>query len=238
MLKSLASPGPLCSPSTLGGWLWWGPSCLPCPLAPGWIGYHRKSKGGRRKRSGYLFPWFLPWGVTMSCLPARSNNSQQAVPSLQLTGSLASFFFFFISPSFSLGAGVVRVVRATVSSLLVLDYPGFLFISLHPSHIFAKASAWIPSNHTSVPCQDPKIDSSSFSPCNSIRCKAMRTSFSKRSFPLFLLLLLFSHSIISDSLRSHGLQHTRPPCPSSSPEVCPNSILTATQILALRPFQN
>ena len=48
---------------------------------------------------------------------------------------------------------MIRVVRATVSSLLVLGHPGFWFISLHPSHIFAKASAQIPSNHTSVPCQ-------------------------------------------------------------------------------------
>ena len=37
------------------------------------------------------------------------------------------------------------------------------------------------------------------------------------------LLLLFSHSVVSDSLRRHGLQHTRPPCPSLSPRVCPSS---------------
>ena len=36
-------------------------------------------------------------------------------------------------------------------------------------------------------------------------------------------LLLFSHPVMSDSLRPHGLQCTRPPCPSPSPEVCPNS---------------
>ena len=36
-------------------------------------------------------------------------------------------------------------------------------------------------------------------------------------------LLLFSCPIISDSLQPHGLQHTRPPCPSPSPGVCPNS---------------
>ena len=34
--------------------------------------------------------------------------------------------------------------------------------------------------------------------------------------------LLFSRSVISDSLRPHGLQHTRPPCPPS-PGVCSNS---------------
>ena len=33
----------------------------------------------------------------------------------------------------------------------------------------------------------------------------------------------FSHSVMSDSLQSHGLQHTRPPCLSSTPEVYSNS---------------
>ena len=37
----------------------------------------------------------------------------------------------------------------------------------------------------------------------------------------------FSGSVMSDSLQSHGLQHTRPPCPSPTPEVhsdsCPSS---------------
>ena len=28
----------------------------------------------------------------------------------------------------------------------------------------------------------------------------------------------FSHSVVFDSLRPHGLQHTRPPCPSPTPE--------------------
>ena len=35
--------------------------------------------------------------------------------------------------------------------------------------------------------------------------------------------LLFSHSVISNSLWSHGLQHTRPPCPSPLPRACLNS---------------
>ena len=50
---------------------------------------------------------------------------------------------------------------------------------------------------------------------------------------LFLppLLLLFSHSVqfspsvVSDSLRPHGLQHIRLHCPSLSPRVCSNSCL-------------
>ena len=33
----------------------------------------------------------------------------------------------------------------------------------------------------------------------------------------------FSHSVMSNSLRPHGLPHARPPCPSSTPGVHPNS---------------
>ena len=33
----------------------------------------------------------------------------------------------------------------------------------------------------------------------------------------------FSHSVVSDSLWPHELQHTRPPCPSPTPRVYPNS---------------
>ena len=32
-----------------------------------------------------------------------------------------------------------------------------------------------------------------------------------------------SHSVASDSFRPHGLQHARPPCPSPTPRVYPNS---------------
>ena len=40
---------------------------------------------------------------------------------------------------------------------------------------------------------------------------------------MLLLFFLFSHSIMSNSLRPHELQHTRLPCPSLSPRVCSNS---------------
>ena len=38
-----------------------------------------------------------------------------------------------------------------------------------------------------------------------------------------ILLLLFSRTAVSDSLRPHGLQHARPPCPSPCPRTCPSS---------------
>ena len=36
-------------------------------------------------------------------------------------------------------------------------------------------------------------------------------------------LLLFGHSVLSDSLQPHGLQHSRLPCPPPTPRVCSNS---------------
>ena len=33
----------------------------------------------------------------------------------------------------------------------------------------------------------------------------------------------FSHSVVSNSLRPHGLQHVRFPCPSPNPRACSNS---------------
>ena len=37
------------------------------------------------------------------------------------------------------------------------------------------------------------------------------------------VVLLFSCSVVSDSLQSHELQHSRVPCPSLSSRVCSNS---------------
>ena len=41
--------------------------------------------------------------------------------------------------------------------------------------------------------------------------------------PRFKSFLLFSHQVMYDSLRPHGLQYTAPPCPSLSLGVCSNS---------------
>ena len=37
----------------------------------------------------------------------------------------------------------------------------------------------------------------------------------------------FSCSVMFDSLRPHGLQHARPPCPSPTPRACSNSSLSS-----------
>ena len=40
---------------------------------------------------------------------------------------------------------------------------------------------------------------------------------------LFLSSVQFSHSVVSDSLQPHESQHARPPCPSPTPGIYPNS---------------
>ena len=44
----------------------------------------------------------------------------------------------------------------------------------------------------------------------------------------------FSHSVISDSLRPHELQNTRPPCPSPTPGVHPNLSILPCIVRILR----
>ena len=54
-------------------------------------------------------------------------------------------------------------------------------------------------------------------------------------------LVQFSHSVVSDSLRPHGLQHARPPCPSPAPGACSNSIsiksvMPSNHLILCRPL--
>ena len=50
-----------------------------------------------------------------------------------------------------------------------------------------------------------------------------RNLLKKTSLFKFLNVLLFSHSVMSNSLKPHGLQLTSLPCPSPTPRACSNS---------------
>ena len=50
----------------------------------------------------------------------------------------------------------------------------------------------------------------------------MDTTFLKPG-TCFIHSVQFSHSVMTDSLRPHGLQHARLPCPSPTPRACSNS---------------
>ena len=51
----------------------------------------------------------------------------------------------------------------------------------------------------------------------------LQISFSSFWLFTFIVVLLFSDQVVSDSLRPHGLQHARLSCSSLSPGVCANS---------------
>jgi len=57
----------------------------------------------------------------------------------------------------------------------------------------------------------------------SVFISLFKIPFLFKKFLLFFSFLLFSHSVMSDSLWLHGLQHARLPCPSQSPRACSNS---------------
>ena len=50
----------------------------------------------------------------------------------------------------------------------------------------------------------------------------------------------FSSSVMSDSLRPHGSQHTRPPCPSPTPRVhsnsCPSTVMPSSHLIFCCPL--
>ena len=52
--------------------------------------------------------------------------------------------------------------------------------------------------------------------------------------------VLFSHSVMSDTLQRHGLQHARPPCPSPAPGVysnsCPLSLMPSNHLILYCPL--
>ena len=58
--------------------------------------------------------------------------------------------------------------------------------------------------------------------CKTNKKKNPRNIF-QYAFFVYVLFLLFSQSVVSDSLQSHGQLHARLPCPSLSPGVCSNS---------------
>ena len=69
----------------------------------------------------------------------------------------------------------------------------------------------------------------------SITSKCLLLAMCNPSWPLsstlFSLLLQFSCWVVSDSLRPHGLQHTRLPSPCLSPRVCSNGLMSVKLVM-------
>ena len=67
----------------------------------------------------------------------------------------------------------------------------------------------------------------------------MESNLGFKANPL-VLLLLFSRSVMSNSLQTCRLQHTKLPCPSLSPRVCSNlsidSVMPSSHLILCRPL--
>ena len=58
------------------------------------------------------------------------------------------------------------------------------------------------------------------------RFLSRRTNMSRSKIHCCCIIIQFSGSVVSDSLRPHGLHHPRVPCPSPSPRACSNACLS------------
>ena len=62
-----------------------------------------------------------------------------------------------------------------------------------------------------------------YNPWPTLFCKVVSGVFLNWQLRYIESVSQFSHSVMSDSLGPHGLQHTRLPCPSPAPRACSNS---------------
>ena len=76
----------------------------------------------------------------------------------------------------------------------------------------ARVSAFVPGPQAPAPTGKGKEDQ--VTPTHTARCITGEEAWAS---------VQFSHSVVSDSLLPHGLQHARPPCPSPAPGVYTNS---------------
>jgi len=98
---------------------------------------------------------------------------------------------------------------------------------------------WSSYSHPVISTISNSTSSMKWIPQANVTCSHFSSHRTPHSLPFIIILLVlvlsiislafllyavqFSHSVVSDSLWPHELQHTKPPCPSPSPGVYPNS---------------
>ena len=109
---------------------------------------------------------------------------------------------------------LTKIFLPTVGLVLVCclgKFVLFFILFFLKSHSLLSSRSFTPQPFT-IP---PNTSTSKFCPTSS------PSGFHHQE--VHVCLSLFSHSVVSESLQPHGLQHTRPPCPSLSPGVCSSS---------------
>ena len=119
-----------------------------------------------------------------------------------------SFYLFIFSPLIAVAKTSKTMLIVMVKNTLVPNYEN----TLVPKY----------RNTVGHPCLVPDFRGNAFN------VSPLRIMFAVGlSYIAFIMLrfssVQFSHSVLSDSLWPHELQHARPPCPSPTPRVHPNS---------------
>ena len=107
---------------------------------------------------------------------------------------------FSQSTSFGHSASFMELYWSSILSMVISMFQCYYLKSSHP--YLLSLSQKVCSLHLCLLC-----------------CHACRIISTICSNSIFMHSVQFSHSVMSESLPPHELQHTRPPCPSPSPGV-------------------
>ena len=131
--------------------------------------------------------------------------------------TIISNIFSYPSFSFFLLWLIIWMLVCSMLSQMCLRLSSFLF------NLFFLYSFWISYFHHSI----LQLTYQSCFSCSTIfsllGCCCLFVCFFNSDSVLFIILVQFSHSVMSNSLWSPGLQHARCPCPSPTPRANSNS---------------
>ena len=161
-------------------------------------------------------------------------------PSSPFPGILQARTLEWVAISFS-NAWKWKVKVKSLSPVLLLVSPWTAAYQAPPSMGFSRqeywsgmplpspVQSWAVSKALTFPLSSLEINSIFFGPPMPLYFSENHTAASYTELQLcavylmFFDYLLFSRSVLSNSLQPHGLQHGRLPCPTLSPGVCSNS---------------
>ena len=163
------------------------------------------------------------------CFPVRFCQWKSLLGDWKAKGREKSVFcFFFFFPALASRAGHVQALGSCLGSTFLQQWQRWCPISLSSMMLLAPVPATAASEARGCGSQVPATSVGIWAPCwvQSLShiwlCDPMDTMHARLLYPS-LSSVRFSHSVVSDSLQPHGLQHSRTPCPSPTPGVYLNS---------------
>ena len=147
---------------------------------------------------------------------------------------LLSYSTFVLILDFNLPVNNLCNILSLPFFYLLSSKDHFLPYFRAPFTWITKVTALPPASQLQTPCSLASISSrpppqlsyynSPNRPLLSTHCEPYHfSSYPSSTLISFLSSVQFSHSVVSDSLQPHELQHARPPCPSPTPRVYSHS---------------